>query len=127
MEDSNEDSISIRRISPANVSLLSDLSPDVFDGSISDSSVAKFVRVSDHALFVAVAEKRVVGQARGILHHQPDSPTELYVDNLGVSPAYQRRGIATKLLRHLCDWGREQGSKSMWVATEIANEQGIGF
>jgi len=127
MADSNAHPVVIHRMSPENISLLSRLAPDVFDESISDSALAKFVRVSDHALYVAVAEERVVGQVRGVIHYQPDLPNELYVDNLGVAPAHQRSGIATNLLRRLCTWGRKSGCKSMWVATEIDNEDGIGF
>ena len=127
MADSNTPSTAIHRISAGNISHLSRLAPDVFDEDISDSALAKFVGVSNHALFVAVAEEIVVGQARGVIHYQPDLPSELYVDNLGVTPAYQRVGVATKLLRCLGDWGRESGCKSMWVATELDNEQGMGF
>lgn len=127
MANSSAPPVVIHRISSENISLLSRLAPDVFDETISDSGLAKFVRISNHALYVAVAEERVVGQARGVIHCQPDLPSELYVDNLGVTPAYQRGGIATNLLRRLCKWARKSGCNSMWVATEIDNEEGIGF
>lgn len=100
---------------------------DVFDDDIDAAGLAAYLDAPGHALFVARADDAVVGQARGCVHLQPDGPPELYIDNLGVAPAYKRRGIATALVRALIDWGRAQGCASMWVATETDNAEGLAF
>ncbi len=97
------------------------IAPDVFDEEITDEALDTYLHASGHALWVAMIGDRVVGQIRGILHYQPDAPTQLYIDNLGVSPSYQRRGIATQLIHAILAWGRGGGCTNLWVATEMDN------
>jgi aminoglycoside 6'-N-acetyltransferase I len=119
--------ISIRRVESGDAPLLELIAPDVFDEDLRPDALAAFLAAEGHALFVAIADGVVVGQARGMIHVQPDKAKELYVDNLGVAPSHQRRGIATRLVRSLMDWGRAGGCASLWVATEIDNAEGIAF
>lgn len=121
-------SFSIRRITPANAGLLSHVSEDVFDDAISMARLSDYLQAPGHALFVAVAEGVVIGQARGIVHRQPDLPTELYIDNLGVTPAHQRRGVGAQLVRALIAWGRkEESCETVWVVTEADNATARAF
>jgi ribosomal protein S18 acetylase RimI-like enzyme len=54
-------------------------------------------------------------------HHHPDKVTELYIDEVGVSPAFQRRGIACKMLDAMFAIGRENDCEEAWVDTEPDN------
>jgi aminoglycoside 6'-N-acetyltransferase I len=74
-----------------------------------------------------VENNLVVGQIRGNVHLQPDRAPDLYIDNLGTSPARQRRGIAAAMIKALIDWGKGQGCTFAWVATETDNDGAIGF
>lgn len=112
----------IIRLDPANAAILARVAEDVFDDQIDPARLAAYLAEPNHLMVVAVADGEVVGQARGVVHRHPDQPTELYIDNLGVTPALQRRGIATRLLDELCDWGRDLGCEESWVATEPDNE-----
>jgi aminoglycoside 6'-N-acetyltransferase I len=56
-----------------------------------------------------------------MVHRHPDAPTELYIDNLGVTPSRRREGRATRLLDELVAWGLEQGCEEAWVGTEADN------
>ncbi|MES0136892.1 GNAT family N-acetyltransferase [Mesorhizobium sp. M0016] len=50
----------------------------------------------------------VVDQCPTIIHRHPDKVNGLYIDEVGVSPAYQRQGIARKMLDAMFALGREQ-------------------
>jgi len=74
-----------------------------------------------HLLFVALDDGRDVAQAAGMIHRHVDKPSELYVDEVGVSPAWQRRGIASLLMDALFAAGREAGCAEAWLGTEPDN------
>lgn len=118
---------SVHRITAANADLLARVAEDVFDEAIDAAHLQAFVADARHALFVAVADGVAIGQARGMIHLQPDKAPDLYVDNLGVTPAAQRHGVATQLLDALIEWGRTAGCKTVWVATETDNVQANPF
>jgi len=112
----------IIRVGPAAATLLERVAEDVFDEAIDPARLAAYVAEPGHLMVVAVADGEVVGQARGMVHRHPDQPTELYIDNLGVTPARRREGLATRMLDELIDWGRSLGCEEAWVGTEIDNE-----
>jgi ribosomal protein S18 acetylase RimI-like enzyme len=47
--------------------------------------------------------------------------SELYIDEVGVTPACQRRGIAQRLIEAAFDFGRAAGCGEAWVGTELDN------
>jgi ribosomal protein S18 acetylase RimI-like enzyme len=49
-------------------------------------------------MIVALAGNEVVGQCAAVIHRHPDKATELYIDEVGVTPAFTRRGIARRML-----------------------------
>ena len=57
-----------------------------------------------------------------VIHYHPDKPTELYIDELGVSPAWQRQGIGHRLLEAMLELGKAQGCEEVWVGTEPEND-----
>jgi len=117
----------IHRITPANTGLLERIAQDVFDEAITPALLQRYLADAGHALFVAVDSGLVVGQIRGIVHLQPDRASDLYIDNLGVSPAHQRQGVATQLVGALVEWGKAHGCTYVWVATEPDNDSGVPF
>jgi len=114
--------VDILRIGPGDAAVLERVAEDVFDEDIDPARVAAYLAEPSHLMVLAVSGGEVVGQARGIVHRHPDLPTELYIDNLGVTPARKREGIATRLLDALVAWGREEGCEEAWVGTEPDNE-----
>lgn len=111
----------IIRFSPADAAVLDRVALDVFDETIDPGRVAAYLAQPGHLMVLAVAEGEVVGQARGMIHRHPDLPAELYIDNLGVTPARRRERLATRMLDDLVAWGVEQGCEEAWVATEPDN------
>lgn len=118
----------LHRITAQTAALLDRLAEDVFDYEIDPARVAAYVAAADHALYVAVRDGVVIGQARAVLHRQPDSGADIYIDNLGVAPEAKRQGVATALVDALVTWGKATAPcRSVWVATELDNGEANGF
>ena len=117
----SEHRFQISRVTVANMGDLAEVHPDVFDSNIDPGRLAAFLQDRHHLLVIARIEALVVGQTRAMIHLQPDGPSELYIDNLGVAPEHQRRGVARALLREVLAWGRAHGCADAWVATEVDN------
>ncbi len=113
--------VTVLRIGPTNAHLLARVG-DVFDEPIQPARVAALVDDPSHILIVAVADHTVVGQCLGVVHLHPDKPTDLYIEDLAVDPAWQRRGVATRLVEALYLIGRDRGCEVLWVATEPDND-----
>ena len=89
--------------------------------------MAKYVTEESHIMLIALHKNVVIGQVLSVIHRHPDKSTELYVDDLGVSPKFQRQGIATLMFKELLLLARERGCKEIWMTTEPDNEQAKGF
>lgn len=113
--------IEIVRIAPANAALLDRVAPDVFDEPIRPDRLAAYLASPDNLLLVAVDDGLVVAQCAAVVHRHPDRATELYLDNLGTEPAWQRRGIARRLIEEMLALGRAAGCKEAWIGTEVDN------
>ena len=76
---------------------------------------------------VALGDGEIVGQVAAVIHRHPDKATELYIDEVGVTPALQRQGIARQLLQAMLALGRSLGCEEAWVGTEPDNEAARGL
>ena len=114
--------VEIVRLTPDKSALMARVADDVFDAEIVPERLAAFLAEAGHLMLIAVDEGVVVGQIAAIIHRHPDQPTELYVDNLGVTPSHHRQGIARRLLTEMLVLGRELGCEECWVGTEIDNQ-----
>lgn len=100
---------------------LASIDAEVFDGPIQPESLAAFIADPRHVLVIAVDGGRTVGMATGVEIFQPDKAPQLFINELGVAPAYRRRGIGRRLLAMLCEAARARGCASAWVGTEPDN------
>ena len=114
--------IEIRRLGPADIAAFDRVAEDVFDHAIDRSRLAVYLAAPGHFFIGAFSDGIMVGQLAAILHRHPDlRPTELYVDEVAVTPAFQRRGIAAGMLEAAFALGRELGYAEAWVGTEPDN------
>lgn len=114
--------IEIRRLRPGDEALLQRIAPDVFDHALDSIVLARYLASPGHHLLVAISDGEIVGQLAAVVHRHPDLwPTELYIDEVAVTPALQRRGIANRLLEAAFVLGREEGCTEAWVGTEPDN------
>jgi len=114
--------VDVKRLGPGDGHLLRDVAEDVFDDELVADRVAHFLNDDNHILIVAYLKGRVIGQLAAMVHRHLDSPSEVYIDNLGVTPLHQRQGVATKMIERMLEIAREFGCQSVWAATEIDNE-----
>jgi ribosomal protein S18 acetylase RimI-like enzyme len=114
--------IDIRRLSPGDAASFDRVAEGVFDHAIDRDHVTAYLATPGHYLIAAFADGEMVGQLAAVLHRHPDRrPTELYIDELGIAPPFQRRGIAARLLDKAFALGRELGCTEAWLGTEPDN------
>jgi ribosomal protein S18 acetylase RimI-like enzyme len=118
--------LKIVRITPQTMDRLDHIAPDVFDGPIASHFLQQYLAAENHALFAAMDADILIGQVRGMIQYHPDKKPELFIDNLGVTPSRQRRGIATQLLEAITAWGRSCNCSCIWVLTEPDNHAAHG-
>jgi ribosomal protein S18 acetylase RimI-like enzyme len=115
--------VEIRTLQPGDQALFDRIADEVFDNPIDPVVLSQYLATPGHHLVVAIDDGQIVGQVSAVVHRHPDQrPVELYVDEVGVSPAYQRRKIATLMLEQMFALGRGLGCVEAWLATEPDNE-----
>jgi aminoglycoside 6'-N-acetyltransferase I len=113
--------ITIRLLSPADAPLLDNVAPGVFDNPIDPRWTSEFMADPRHHLVLALDGDLVVGMASAVNYVHPDKSPELWVNEVGVAPAYQNRGIGRRLLQALFAHGRTLGCTEAWLGTEETN------
>lgn len=117
-----KDGVELVRIDQGNTRVLDVVADDVFDDEI-DQGMLQAVLESGQLLVVATIDGSVVGQIQAMIQRHLDGPSQLYIDNLGVSPAHQRQGIARKLVHEATAWAQAQGCKEAWLVADLDNHQ----
>jgi len=105
----------------SDVEILQNVAPDVFDNPVSREWSAEFFADPRHHIAVALDGDLVVGMATAVDYVHPDKPRELWINEVGVSPEWHRRGIAKQLMEILFEHGRSIGCKEAWVLTDQDN------
>ena len=100
---------------------LGNVAPGVFDHPVQPALVAEFLADPRHHLAVAREDGVVIGFASAVHYVHPDKPPQLWVNEIGVAPAHQRRGLGKQLLRAVLDAGRAVGCAEAWVLTDRSN------
>uniref|UniRef100_A0A832HZN0 GNAT family N-acetyltransferase n=1 Tax=Eiseniibacteriota bacterium TaxID=2212470 RepID=A0A832HZN0_UNCEI len=113
--------IEVRLMDAAEAAVLNRVDPDVFDHAVQPRLAAQFLSSSGGLLAVAIHDGVVVGMATGMAYVHPDKPLQLFINEVGVSARYRRRGLGARLVRALLDHARRIGCAEAWVATEEDN------
>ena len=115
--------IEIRILHTKDASILDHVAPDVFDDPIVPQGVQHFLDSPHHHLAVAIDQGMVVGFASAVQYVHPDKPRpELWVNEVGVSPSHQNRGLGKALMQALLEVARDAGCSEAWVLTERNNQ-----
>ncbi|TPL38801.1 GNAT family N-acetyltransferase [Mesorhizobium sp. B2-4-6] len=114
--------VEIRRLHPGDDALVMLAADDVFDAPVRPDRLAAYLASPGHFMIVATIDQTVVGQCAAVIHRHPDKVSELYIDEVGVAPPFQRQGIARKMLDAMFEIGHEHGCEEAWVGTEPDNE-----
>lgn len=113
--------VEIRRVKAADAALFERVDGYVFDEPVDPARLKAYLASPGHMMLVGLLDGEVVAQVAAIIHRHPDKKTELYIDEVAVIPALQRRGIARRMLDEMFAWGKELGCEEAWVGTEPDN------
>lgn len=114
--------IDIRILGRGDEGVLLNVAPDVFDNPLDPELTREFLADPRHHIAVAIEDGLVVGFASGVDYVHPDKPRELWINEVGVAPAYRRRGLGKAVLQALLDAGRTRNCTAAWVLTDRSNE-----
>lgn len=113
--------IELRRVGAEDAALFDRVAGGVFDAPVDPARLLRYLAEPGHLMIVALHDGEIVGQCAAVVHRHPDKPTELYIDEVGVAPSMQRRGVARQMLDAMFALGRELGCEEAWVGTEPNN------
>ena len=114
--------IEVRALTAGDEAVLAKVADGVFDNEVDASAAAKFLADPRHHIAVAIDAGVVVGFASGVHYFHPDKPVpELFVNEVGVAPSHQGRGLGKAIVAALLQVGRDLGCGQAWVLTDREN------
>ena len=113
--------LEVRIVRSHEAALLGNVAPEVFDEGIDPNLLHEFLNDDRHHLAIALDEGRVVGFASGVHYVHPDKPSEMWINEVGVSPTHHRRGIGKAVVGALLDHARRLKCREAWVLTDRLN------
>ena len=114
-------SVEIRLLGPGDAHVLQRVADDVFDEPVDPLLTDEFLADRRHHMFVALDDGLVVGMISAVDYVHPDKAAQLWINEVGVAPSHQRRGIARRLLDAMLAHGRTLGCTEAWLGTEHDN------
>jgi len=111
----------IRMLTNTDEWVLRNVAEGVFDKPVDGSLIAEFLGDPRHHICVAIEDGAVVGFASAVHYVHPDKPTELWINEVGVAAAFQRKGLAKAILQALLSHARSIGCGEAWVLTDEDN------
>ena len=115
------DPITFRRLRPEDAAVLSRVAADTFDHAVRADYLTPFLASDLHEMVVALEGDLVVGIASGVVYFHPDKPAQFWINEVGTSDAWQRRGIGLRLVNALLEVARLRGCRTVWLGTEADN------
>lgn len=115
------EAFTIHLLAPSDAAILDRVAPGVFDHEVDPRRRDEFLADPRHHMAVALLEGEVVGMASAVHYVHPDKAPELWVNEVGVAPAHQRKGLGQRLLAALFAHGRSLGCREAWLGTELDN------
>ena len=114
-------SVEIKVLRRGDESVLANVAPGVFDNPVDPALAREFLGDARHHIAVAIEEGVVIGMASGVHYIHPDKPPEMWINEVGVSPAHRGRGLGKSVLNVLLDVARAHHCKIAWVLTHRDN------
>lgn len=100
-------SIEYRRLAARDIQLALGMNADFRERLIDRDAVEKFLNDERNWLFAAIHADKVIGFAYGYRMARMDGAADmLYIHEVGVADAVQRRGVGTAMMRALLDDAR---------------------
>lgn len=100
---------------------------DVFDHAIAPLSLVAFLGDARHHICIAVDDEVIVGFVSAVDYVHPDKPRELWINEVGIAPKWQGKGIAKHLLTMMFAHGRTLGCAEAWILSDPDNAAANGL
>lgn len=113
--------IEIRMLDSGDEAIFHNVAPGVFDNACDPLLVAEFIADPRHHLAVAIDGGQIVGFASGVHYVHPDKPSEMWINEVGVAPSHQSRGLGKAILGTLVRHAERLGCCEAWVLTDRSN------
>jgi ribosomal protein S18 acetylase RimI-like enzyme len=112
----------VRILGPTEHSVLEKVAVDVFDDAPRSELSREFLTDPRHHLAVAISDEGVVvGMASGVHYVHPDKDPQMFINEVGVSPAYEGQGLGKRLIAALLERASALRCTEAWTATEPEN------
>lgn len=108
-------------LGPEDAPLLAGASEDVFDHAPKESLISEFLHDPRHHLVGAIVDGTLVGFVSAVHYVHPDKEAELWINEVGVAPQHQGKGIGKQMMQLMLEHGRALGCKTAWVLTDRDN------
>ena len=122
---------SINLLLHADATILENVAPDVFDDPIDEATTAAFLADPNHFGVVARDDEKdgqVIGFVSAVKTFHPDKAApELWVNEIGVAPAYQMHGLGKKMMARLFEEAKKEGCAEAWVLTDNDNKAALAL
>jgi len=119
--------IAIKVLQAGDDDILQSVAADVFDNPVDPKLAQEFLIDPRHHMVVAVDGGQVVGFASGVDYIHPDKQPELFINEVGVAPAYRGKGLAKTLLGTLLGVAATKGCQTAWVLTYRGNPNAMSL
>lgn len=117
-----ESKITIKVLGTDDDRILDNIAGGVFDDPVEQYLTAEFLSDPRHHIAVAIDERGiVVGMASAVHYLHPDKRNQLFINEVGVAEAFQRKGIGTRLMTAILAVGESLDCTEAWVLTDADN------
>ena len=118
----------VRLLEAGEEHVLDSVAPGVFDDPINAEAARAFLADPNHLIVVALKDGIVVGFVSAVQYLHPDKARpELWINEVGVADAHQRRGLARDMINTLLAQAQGAGYSAAWVLTDRQNEAAMGL
>jgi len=114
--------VTVKVLSSSDLPLLMNAADGVFDNPVDEKYASEFLADPRHHIAAAFSEGLVIGFASAVHYIHPDKPTELWINEVGVAPAHQNKGVGKAIMNELLQLARGLGCVNAWVLTDRSNE-----
>jgi aminoglycoside 6'-N-acetyltransferase I len=111
----------VKTLTSSDLPLLMNVQEGIFDNPVDEKSAREFLADQRHHIVVALFEDTIIGFASAVHYVHPDKPTELWINEVGVAPAHQNKGVGKAIMKELLQLGQSLGCVNAWVLTDRSN------